>query len=73
MIHFVARDGERFFLDFGFNVCAYTCYTQAHLGLGLQPNNAAHTIPKPKPQAALKPIEQKIFINSYHPRPLDHT
>ena len=73
MIHFVARDGERFFLDFGFNVCAYTCYTQAHLGLGLQSDNVAYTIPKPNFQATLKPSEQKIFISSCHPRLLGHT
>ena len=26
----------------------------------------AHTVPKPKPQAAFKPIERMIFINSYY-------
>ena len=33
------------------------CDIQTHLGLGLQPNNMAHTVPKPRPQAAFKPIE----------------
>ena len=42
---------------------------QTHLGLGFQPNNMAHTVPKPRPQAAFKPIEQMIFINSYHATP----
>ena len=39
---------------------------QTHLGLGFQPNNMAHIAPKPRPQVAFKPIEQMIFINSYH-------
>ena len=46
---------------------------QAHLGLGLQPDNVTHTVPKPKPHVALKPIEHMVFINSYHPRFLGHT
>ena len=41
----------------------------AHLGLGLQPDNMAHIVPKPKPQATFKPIEQMIFISSYHATP----
>ena len=45
------------------------CDIQTHLGLGFQPNNMAHTVPKPRPQAAFKPIEQMIFINSYHATP----
>ena len=51
----------------------WSCDTQAHLGLGLQPSKVAHIVPKPRPQAALKPIEQKIFISSYHLRLLGHT
>ena len=39
---------------------------QIHSGLGLQPNNMAHSVPKPWPQAAFKPIERMIFINSYY-------
>ena len=50
-----------------------SCDIQVHLGLGLQPDNVAHTVPKPRPQVALKSIEQKIFISSYHPRLLGHT
>ena len=46
---------------------------QTHLGLGLQPDNMVHTVPKPKPHVALKPIKQKIFISSHHPRFLGHT
>ena len=41
------------------------CDIQTHLGLGLQPDNMAHTVSKPRFQAAFKPIEQMIFINSY--------
>ena len=33
------------------------CDIQTHLGLRLQPDNMAHTVPKPRPQAAFKPIE----------------
>ena len=33
------------------------CDIQTHLGLRLQPDNMAHTVPKPKPQVAFKPIE----------------
>ena len=51
-------------------ICVRPCDIQAHLGLGLQPDNLAHTVPKPKPQAALKSIRQKISINSYHTTPL---
>ena len=40
--------------------------TQAHLGLGLQPDNMAHTVPKSRPQATLKHIGQMIFISTYH-------
>ena len=39
---------------------------QAHLGLELQPDNMAHTAPRPRPQATLKPIRQMIFISTYH-------
>ena len=46
---------------------------QTHLGLGLQPDNMVHTVPKPKPHVALKPIKQKIFTSSHHPRFLGHT
>ena len=46
-----------------------SCDTQAHLGLGLQPNNMAYTIPKPSSQATLKPSERTIFINSYYVTP----
>ena len=46
---------------------------QTHLGLGLQPDNMVHTVPKPKPHVALKPNKQKIFISSHHPRFLGHT
>ena len=46
---------------------------QAHLGLGIQPDNVAHIIPMPKPQATFKPSEQKIFISPYHPHLLGHT
>ena len=42
---------------------------QIHLGLGLQPNNIAHFVPKPRPQAAFRPIEWMIFINSYYATP----
>ena len=42
------------------------CDIQIHSGLGLQPNNMAHSIPKPRPQAAFRPIERIIFINSYY-------
>ena len=45
------------------------CDIQAHLGLGLQPNNMAYTVPKPRPQATFKPIGQMIFISSYHATP----
>ena len=45
------------------------CDIQAHLGLRLQPDNMAHTVPKPRPQAAFKPIGQMIFISSYHATP----
>ena len=64
-----------FYVLFGWNRYIYvrSCDIQAHLGLGLQPDNVAHTVPKPRPQVALKPIEQKIFISSYHPRLLGHT
>ena len=51
----------------------WSCDTQAHLGLGLQSDNVAYTIPKPNFQATLKPSEQKIFISSCHPRLLGHT
>ena len=50
-----------------------SCDIQAHLGLGLQPDNVAHTVLKSRPQAAFKPIEQKIFISLYHPHLLGHT
>ena len=33
------------------------CDIQTHLGLRIQPNNMAHSVPKPKPQAAFRPIE----------------
>ena len=46
---------------------------QTHLGLGLQPDNMAHAVPKPKPHVALKPIKQKIFISSHHLRFLGYT
>ena len=42
------------------------CDIQTHLGLRIQPNNMAHSVPKPKPQAAFRPIEWMIFINSYY-------
>ena len=45
------------------------CDIQIHLGIGLQPNNMAYIVPKPRPQAAFKPIEQMIFINSYYATP----
>ena len=33
-----------------------SCYTQAHLGLGFQPDNVAYTIPRPNSQATLKSL-----------------
>ena len=44
-------------------------HIQSHLGLGLQLDNMAHTISKPRPHTNSKPIEQMIFINSYHAMP----
>ena len=42
------------------------CDIQTHSGFRLQPNNMAHSVPKPSLQAAFRPIEQMIFINSYY-------
>ena len=36
-----------------------SCDTQAHLGLGLQPDNMAYTIPKPNSQATFKSSERE--------------
>ena len=46
-----------------------SCDIQIHLGLGLQPNNMAYSVPKTRPQATFRPIEQMIFINSYYATP----
>ena len=46
------------------------CHIQTHLGLGLQPDDMAHTVPKPRPHTGFRPIEQMIFINSCHATPL---
>ena len=47
-------------------IIVWPCDIQIHSGLGLQPNNMAHSVPKPRPQAAFRPIERMIFINSYY-------
>ena len=42
------------------------CDIQTHSGLELQPNNMALSVPRPRPQAAFRPIERMIFINPYY-------
>ena len=50
--------------------CVRPCDIRTHSSFRLQPDNMARIAPRPRPQVTYKPIEQMIFINSYHATPL---
>ena len=57
-----------FYVLFGWNRYIYiyiyvrSCDIQAHLGLGLQPDNVAHTVPKPSLRSPLSPLNKRSSL-----------